>query len=493
MEADTELLQRFANDDDADAAFAELVRRKIGLVYAAARRQTGEDAHLARDVTQAVFLALAARAPALRHHAALTSWLFTTTRFLAHKAVRSQRRWQQREKDANAMNVLAREADPAWEQLRPTIDAALHELGERDREAILLRFFEGRTFAEVGTSIGLAENAARMRVERALEKLRVRLARHGITSSGAALALTLAQQPVVAIPSGLAAIISAGSLASAALRGTGMLSAWAALDFMTKLKITSAAVMAFASVASGTYLIAQQARDAVPLPAPVVSPAEFASLQNENQQLKAETARLQAALTAAGPSPLADLQVLVAAVQQRLIPPLNTLRTNKGELAAPVARWFKLTPAEKAALESSLDTTRRELNALSAAHVVAVERRSPTSVVIRIKPFAEEGGKIHDRFVGELTKTLGPERYTAMKQLTGDQFERQTGSGFGAMERTLIIERRAGQAGVPAYAVTDRMEPPPGTFQSISAIYALDRAGLERDYAAFMKLLPEDL
>ena len=114
MDTDTELLRRFV-DDDAQEAFAELVQRKIRLVYSAALRQTAGDTHLAHDVTQAVFLALAARARSLRRHTELTAWLFTTTRFLAHNALRTQRRWQQREQDANAMNMLSREpwAHPA--------------------------------------------------------------------------------------------------------------------------------------------------------------------------------------------------------------------------------------------------------------------------------------------------------------------------------------------------------------------------------------------
>src|SRR5262249_30931524 len=153
--------------------------------------------------------------------------------------------------DANAMNMLSHEGDPGWEQLRPAIDDTLHELGERDREAILLRYFEGRSFAEVGAALGSAEGAARMRVDRALEKLRAGLARHGITSTAAALALTLANQPVVAVPAELAATLSGASLAALALPGTGVVSAWAALNFMAKLKITLAAVTAVAAIASG--------------------------------------------------------------------------------------------------------------------------------------------------------------------------------------------------------------------------------------------------
>ena len=92
---DRELLRRYA-EHGAQEAFAELVTRKIDLVYGAALRQVGGEAHLAQEVTQAVFLAVAAQAAVLQRHAALTGWLYTTTRFLAQKALRTQRRWSRR-------------------------------------------------------------------------------------------------------------------------------------------------------------------------------------------------------------------------------------------------------------------------------------------------------------------------------------------------------------------------------------------------------------
>src|SRR4051812_27623213 len=135
MKHEAELLRTFA-EEGSQEAFAELVRLKVDLVFAAALRQTGGDAALAQDGTQQVFLVLARDAGRLRGHTALTGWLFTTTRHLAIGAMRQQRRWQRREQEATTMKTLTMDADqPKWEELRPVIDEVLHELGEKDRTA----------------------------------------------------------------------------------------------------------------------------------------------------------------------------------------------------------------------------------------------------------------------------------------------------------------------------------------------------------------------
>jgi hypothetical protein len=125
------------------------------------------------------------------------------------------------------------EAD--WSRLAPVLDEAMHELAEADRIALLLRHFQQRPVAEVGARLGLGENAARMRVERALDRLRGRLAKRGITSTGSALALALGGPAVVAAPAGLATNIAAGAVAAGALTA----STFGLLSFMasTKLKI----------------------------------------------------------------------------------------------------------------------------------------------------------------------------------------------------------------------------------------------------------------
>jgi len=258
MSDDAELLRRYA-EQRSEAAFAELVRRHLNLVYSAAVRLTRGDTHRAEDVVQMVFTDLARKAAALSRRPVLAGWLYTSTHYATAKILRTEQRRQTREQEAQAMHELLSNAAPEadWDRLRPVLDAAMRELDERDREAVLLRFFEGRGFAEVGAKLNLTENAARMRVDRALDKLRVRLSEHGVTSTAAALAVVLASQAVAASPVGLAASVTSTALAGAAASG----SAWAVLQFiaMNKLQIGIASTVI---VAAGTGAVLQQQTNA---------------------------------------------------------------------------------------------------------------------------------------------------------------------------------------------------------------------------------------
>ncbi len=224
---DSDLLRRFV-DEHSQEAFAELVRRRVGLVYAAALRQVGGDAHRAEDVTQEVFIDLARKARALSRHPALIGWLYTSTHFAAAKCLRAEQRRARREQEAHAMHDLS--ASPAvvteWDRVQPVLDGAMHELGERDRQTVLLRFFDQQPFARIGEQLGLSENAAQKSVERALERLQVALARRGVTSSAAAVGVALASQAGATVPPALAASVTGAALAGAAAAGgvaTGVL------------------------------------------------------------------------------------------------------------------------------------------------------------------------------------------------------------------------------------------------------------------------------
>lgn len=218
MNQDLEHLRSFA-ESGSEEAFSSLVRRYLPLVYPAALRRAGGDVQRAEDVTQMVFTALARNAATLTRHPDLTGWLFTTTRFLAAKAVRGDRRRQTREQEAYMTQSQSTDPFPDRppEALPAVLDDAMMELRQLDRQVLLLRYHRGLRLAEIGAQLGLTENAVQKRVERALELLREKLARRGITSTATALAVAFEQQAAVAVPAGLAAAATGAGLAC----GTG--------------------------------------------------------------------------------------------------------------------------------------------------------------------------------------------------------------------------------------------------------------------------------
>jgi RNA polymerase sigma factor (sigma-70 family) len=229
MMPDNELLRRYAQTK-SEEAFAEVVRRHVNLVYSAALRRLNGDRHLAQDAAQVVFTALARKASALSRRATLTGWLYTSALFAAAEIARTESRRRNREEKFMRERVAAA-AEPDWEKLRPVLDAVMHGLKEADREAILLRYFENRPLAQVGEKLGLGENAARMRVERALEKMRALLAKRGIAITEG-LAAAISANAVELAPAGMAAALATNSVAAA---GTGT---FALLKIMTATKLT---------------------------------------------------------------------------------------------------------------------------------------------------------------------------------------------------------------------------------------------------------------
>ena len=170
---DWELIEAYRKHG-SEAAFAELVRLHLDWVYSAARRQVG-DPQLAEDVVQSVFVLLARKADSLRRGTILSGWLFRTTRFVAARAVRAEQRRKSREHSASIM--LSENASSAnefdWEVLAPHLDQAVAGLSEQDRLAVLSRFYERKTLRDVGQRLGISEEAAKKRVSRAVENLKI--------------------------------------------------------------------------------------------------------------------------------------------------------------------------------------------------------------------------------------------------------------------------------------------------------------------------------
>ena len=214
MSSDPELLRRYV-EQKSEPAFTALVQRHLGLVYSVALRRVGGDAHLAEDVAQKVFGDLARKAASLTDRATLSGWLFASTHLASAAVVRSEQRRKTRETQAHSMQTILApdESDPDWTRLRPVLDQVIVALREDEREAIALRFFEKRSFAEIGAALSVTEEAARKRVDRSLDKLRALLARAGITSTTAALGLALTAIGAGIAPMGLTAKIATHAIA----------------------------------------------------------------------------------------------------------------------------------------------------------------------------------------------------------------------------------------------------------------------------------------
>lgn len=207
---DAELLQQHRNG--SETAFAELVRRHVNWVYAVARRCVG-DSHLAEDATQAAFVILWRKAPRLKAGQALSPWLFPAVNFMCKRVLRAEYRRRRRECEAAKMRDQAiHDPSSEWAELAPLLDDLVGRLESDDRQAILLRFYEQKSFPEIGQALRISEEAARKRVSRAVEQLRGDFARRGVTVSAAALTTTIAVN--IAPPASASVMAGASAITS---------------------------------------------------------------------------------------------------------------------------------------------------------------------------------------------------------------------------------------------------------------------------------------
>lgn len=286
--------------ENSEEAFRGLVEGHIGLVYSTALRIVRRDVALARDITQIVFADLARKARTLPADVVLSGWLHRHTNFTASKVLRSESRRRTREKEAAEMNAN-NESDTVWEQLMPLLDGAIGSLPARDRDAVVMRFFDKRDFRSLASSLKLSEDAAQKRVSRALEKLRRHFERRGVAVSTVTLSGLITAHALSAVPATLASAVAGAAVAQAGAAATPFLISL----FMANIKTVAVSAVIIAAVttplvfqhnsiarlrADNQRLQQQIATQAESPPAPSIAPSAD---NRELLQLRAEVARLR--------------------------------------------------------------------------------------------------------------------------------------------------------------------------------------------------------
>lgn len=194
---DWKVLQEYI-ENGSEEAFGKIVSRYINAVFSTCLREVN-DRQIAEDAVVTVFLLLARKANTFKPDIVLSGWLFNTARFVSRNAIRDERRRRNREqKVVDYLNI--KNTDTDWDTVNPLLNDAFTALNENDRNAVLLRFYEDLSLAEVGVQLGISENTARMRLSRAIDKMRKFYHQNGVSISSLTLSALIASKVVEAAP-----------------------------------------------------------------------------------------------------------------------------------------------------------------------------------------------------------------------------------------------------------------------------------------------------
>jgi RNA polymerase sigma factor (sigma-70 family) len=239
--SDEALLQSFADSGSQDA-FGALVRKYLGMVLGVAIRRTGDRA-MAEEIAQNVFTILARKARGLKCGATLAGWIHRVTAIECADALRRKLSHQTKMNTVSQHLLSELDGREVWREAMPLLDDGIDALTSAEREIVLLRFFEGKSFREIGTALGKTDDAAQKQTERALQKLSAYLKRKGVTVPVAVLSAGLATHLVQAAPSALAHSIAHGALTTASTFNAKIL-ILETLHAMTNTKLKTAIVAA---------------------------------------------------------------------------------------------------------------------------------------------------------------------------------------------------------------------------------------------------------
>ncbi len=253
-----------------DRHFARFVTERTDLVWSVALRKLGGCRALAEEVVQTVFADVVGRLHSLDLSKPLTAWLVRHTQLKAAELARKERRRSRREErygeDWRAEAEDKAPADSGTEAAR-LLDQLLLTMSAQDRQAVLLRYYEKRPLEEVADCMGSTPEAVRKRISRALDAVRLKLGKLGITSSTALLSTTLVGCTVQAAPAGTAASAAGYGLAHGASAAGWLQDFFTTIRHGFRVSHVAAALAGGAAVAATVPLWHQPAP---PAPAPAL-------------------------------------------------------------------------------------------------------------------------------------------------------------------------------------------------------------------------------
>jgi RNA polymerase sigma factor (sigma-70 family) len=264
---DMELVRQYAAHR-SESAFAELVSRHTNLVYSTALRRVSNP-QLAEEIAQAVFVILARKAATLGNGTILSGWLYRATCYVSGHALKQELRRQRHQQEAHMETLSKQTESEVWPQIRTLLEEAMLRLGPADRDALVLRFFEGRSLKEVGARLGISEAATKMRLNRALEKLRAYFSKHGVASTTTAIAGAISAHSIQPAPVMLAKMATAFALANRAatstststlIKGTLKIMAW------SKMKTATVSAVILVMATTTTMIVRRETKPSSPHP-----------------------------------------------------------------------------------------------------------------------------------------------------------------------------------------------------------------------------------
>lgn len=494
QQSDFDLLQAFVRRAD-QPAFAALVKRHVDLVYATAFR-TVQDQGAAEEVAQIVFGVLAKKAWHFAPDDSLPAWLYKTALLQSRHRLRGEMRRRRREQTAAELGTTMNSPDeePALRALIPMLNEGLLSLREKDRAALLLRFYENRSLRDVGASLGVGEDAAQKRVGSALDKLSQFFHRRGFKTASAAAATNALQRTAISAPASVvnSVVLAAGQAAPPAMFGlAGVLTRAAAL---TKWQTAYTCLALAAGPVFWQWNACHKAEVQTAQYSTALSQTQtqLLAIQNEMESLNETSARLTS--TAAMPSDAAKkyadwkarLRELLTGANYRWpddspfvrIPKsvlskidLNNPVTQPGILSQPARELLGLTPEERASIEQAMQDQIAAVNDVMQTNIYETNHQTeygghfwiPDSAVASqiwyVPPMGDQAATLGANFQETLQNILGNERWPLVQsalQVQGPGSAQQV-LGLSAdkdqLETGVWIENQNGQL-LLSYGIT---------------------------------------